>query len=408
MGNDLICEVCLAELNGPILDLGSFPLCDDLVTIGGESIVPAYHQEIQLCEICLTAHQLHPVEKSELFKPNYHYRSALTDDVLNGMKDLVNEVSNKFSITNTTKVLDVGCNDGSLLKFFKDLTGCRTFGIDPTDAIVDAGDWVDHKVQDFFDRNSAENLRKLHGTFDVITFTNVFAHIEDLPALIGALKIVAHDKTIFVIENHYLGAIVKNNQFDTFYHEHPRTYSYQSFKFVAKAFGLDVVSATLTKRYGGNIRVVIGAPDNSILEVSNMDSLFVAEKVLIKAFQDMQNVYEIWKKDAKQKLTELAEAGGLYGKSLPGRAVMLINALDLSSTDMPIVFEKNSSPKNGHYVPGTKIEIHADAEIANYEIENLIIWGWHISDEIVDYLRQVGYKGALWKPLPRFEQISDK
>jgi SAM-dependent methyltransferase len=408
MGYQLICEVCLNQLNGPVLDLGFFPLCDDLVAIGQDFRVPVYHQEIQLCVVCYTAHQLHPVEKSELFKPNYHYRSALTDDVLNGMRDLVNEVSTKFPIYTDTKVLDVGCNDGSLLKIFKDQTGCRTFGIDPTDAIQDAGDWVDHKVQNFFDSNSAERLRNSHGAFDVITFTNVFAHIEDLPALIEALKIVAHDKTVFVIENHYLGSIVKNNQFDTFYHEHPRTYSYQSFKFIAKAFGLNIISAKLTKRYGGNIRVIIGQTENSDNNPNSIDKLFDSEQNLLNTFQKMQQVYEDWKKDAKIKLNELALIGGLYGKSLPGRSVMLINALELSSSDMPVVFEKNSSPKNGHFVPGTSIQIHGDSEIANCEINNLVIWGWHISDEIVSYLRRIGYTGELWKPLPRFERITDR
>jgi SAM-dependent methyltransferase len=408
MGIQLICEVCLDQLEGPILDLGDFPLCDDLVSIGGVSRVPTYHQEIQLCKVCLTAHQLHPVEKSELFKPNYHYRSALTDDVLNGMKDLVTEISSKFLIGNETKVLDVGCNDGSLLKFFKELTGCKTFGIDPTDAIQDAGIWVDYKVQNFFDVSAARKLRDLHGPFDVITFTNVFAHIEDLPALIDALKIVAHDQTIFVIENHYLGSIVKNNQFDTFYHEHPRTYSFQSFVFIAKALGLSVVSATLTKRYGGNIRVIIGQTTDLLSDKEVLAEMFSTERNLLHDFQNMQLVYEGWKRDAKEKLTGLALSGGLYGKSLPGRAVMLINALDISSSEMPIVFEKNSSPKNGHYVPGTNIQIHPDSEIKNYKINNLIIWGWHISDEIVAYLRKSGYKGALWKPLPKFEQITEK
>lgn len=408
MGNQLICEVCLDPLSGPTLDLGYFPLCDDLVAIGKDSRVPTYHQEIQLCKVCLTAHQLHPVEKSELFKPNYHYRSALTDDVLNGMKDLATEISSKFLIGSKTKVLDVGCNDGSLLKFFKELTGCQTFGIDPTDAIQDAGAWVDYKVQNFFDVSAAKELRDLHGPFDVITFTNVFAHIEDLPALIDALKIVAHDKTIFVIENHYLGSIVKNNQFDTFYHEHPRTYSFKSFVFIAQALGLSVISATLTKRYGGNIRVVIGQTKNSLTDKEVAAEFFSSEQALAHQFQNMQVVYENWRQDAKQKVKELTLAGGLYGKSLPGRAVMLINALDISSPEMPVVFEKDSSPKNGHYVPGTNIQIHGDSEIENYQVNNLIIWGWHISEEIVVYLRKIGFEGALWKPLPKFERITER
>ena len=111
----MICEVCLGSLEGPILDLGKFPLCDDLHTVGDNYDVASYNQTIKLCGVCLTAHQLHPVPKIDLFKPNYHYRSALTDDVLHGMKDLVESTLGRISLTGKIKVLDIGCNDGSLL-----------------------------------------------------------------------------------------------------------------------------------------------------------------------------------------------------------------------------------------------------------------------------------------------------
>ena len=67
---------------------------------------------------------------------------------------------------------------------------------------------------------------------DFITFTNVFAHIENLTELIKNIKLISSKETKVIIENHYLGAIFKNSQFDTFYHEHPRTYSLSSFEFI--------------------------------------------------------------------------------------------------------------------------------------------------------------------------------
>ena len=61
-------------------------------------------------------------------------------------------------------------------------------------------------------------------------FTNVFAHIEDLKNLLKNLGLILSENTVLIIENHYLGSIIKKNQFDTFYHEHPRTYSLKSFE----------------------------------------------------------------------------------------------------------------------------------------------------------------------------------
>ena len=95
-------------------------LCDELTTDSTQSLnVQRYHQNIVLCELCFTAHQKFQVPKRELFKPNYHYRAALTKDVLDGMEELVNSSSNFINFNDESNVLDVGCNDGSLLNIFK-------------------------------------------------------------------------------------------------------------------------------------------------------------------------------------------------------------------------------------------------------------------------------------------------
>jgi hypothetical protein len=69
---------------------------------------------------------------------------------------------------------------------------------------------------------------------------------------------------------------------------------------------------------------------------------------------------------------------------------------------MPAVFEQQNSPKVGNYVPGTKIKIQADDELLAIEPEFLIVWAWHIVDEIVRYLDLLGYRGEIWVPLPEF------
>ena len=86
---------------------------------------------------------------------------------------------------------------------------------------------------------------------------------------------------------------------------------------------------------------------------------------------------------------------------------MLINSLDLDATKMPRVFEKPTSPKVGHFVPSTRIEIVSDEYLAEAPEENLIIWAWHIADEILPYLETVGFKGTVWQPLPTFQKIAE-
>ena len=394
-----ICEVCGFSLDGPILNFGSHPLCDDLVQEKSNIEVPKFSQQIQLCSTCLTAHQLHPVEKKYLFKNTYHYRSGLTNDVLSGMNDLVKSVERTIAIDSETVILDVGCNDGSLLGMFKKEFGCRTIGIDPTDAIKESVGLVDASYQDYFDIDSAQKILAAHGKPDVITFTNVFAHIEGLGELLAAIKILCKPSTLLVIENHYLGSILTKNQFDTFYHEHPRTYSAKSFQFIAKSLEMQIVEMTFPKRYGGNIRVMLSGLESGL--VKNLAS--PSEESFNEDFSKLGEYYESWKSHALSALHELAMRGPLHGKSLPGRAVMLISSLQLDVQIMPMIFEQDHSPKVGFLVPGTRIEIKADSEISEIQPNLLIVWSWHIIDEVCEYLENLGFHGEVWVPLPRFE-----
>jgi len=395
----MICEVCEAHYGNFTLNLGSHPLCDDLTPIGTHFEIPKYQQLIALCENCLTAHQVIPVEKELLFKPTYHYRAALTQDVLNGMRALVRDLSSVFTDLNRpATVLDIGCNDGSLLGIFKDEYDCQTIGVDPTGAILVSGNNIDYSFNEYFTNKTAASIKKNHPSIDLISFTNVFAHIENLPELLINLKTLISDTTTLVIENHYLGSILDRNQFDTFYHEHPRTYSLKSFEYVAKSLGLTIVNVTFPSRYGGNIRVTM----NKDGIAADLSLTHIKEQSFLQSFNSLQSIYDSWRSEAQKSLAVLNARGIVHGKSLPGRAVMLINALGVDESTMPVVFEQPKSPKVGNYVPATKIEVLSDGTLMSHNPQVLIVWSWHIIEEIVIYLNALGYRGEIWVPLPEF------
>ena len=131
------CEVCGNQELFDVLDLGLHPMCDDLVEIGSDRICKEFPIEILFCNRCFTAHQRFQVPKLELFPLQYHYRARFTADVLKGMKELVESCEKKFGPVSGKRVVDIGCNDGSLLNIFRD-RGALTYGIEPTGAAVDA------------------------------------------------------------------------------------------------------------------------------------------------------------------------------------------------------------------------------------------------------------------------------
>lgn len=390
------CEVCGNDKLESVLDLGLHPMCDDLVEVSDSRVCKDYPIEILYCPKCRTAHQKYQVPKHELFPMTYHYRARFTADVLDGMRGLVDSCENNFGSLNGKLVLDIGCNDGSLLGFFKE-KGAHTLGIEPTGACEDAINNGHDAICDYLSVDLAKEVIKKYGNPDIITFTNVFAHIEDLRGVLESLKILKKDGTKIVIENHYLGAVLDGNQFDTFYHEHPRTYSYTSFKYMAKTLGLEIESVEFPSRYGGNIRVFIGNSSNFKTSV-NMEELEVREDAYYEGFKTLEKNIQTWLKVKSSELKTYCEKyGKIRAKAFPGRAAILVKMLNLDSDQISKVFEKPGSLKIGHFLPGTRIPIHSDDELISSEDQTspILNLAWHISEEIENYLRDNNFQGDI-------------
>lgn len=389
------CEICGSSELRDVLNLGNHPLCDDLVAIGDARIPAEYPISIAYCATCKTAHQKYQVPKRTLFPESYHYRARHTADVLNGMRQLVEACQNQLGDLKGLKVLDVGCNDGSLLSIFAE-KGAITFGIEPTGAAADAKAAGHEVYHDYLTPSLAARFVEEHGQPDIVTFTNVFAHIEDLSSVLASVRTLMSDTTLLVIENHYLGAVLERHQFDTFYHEHPRTYSLTSFKFIADALGANIVLCEFPARYGGNIRIMMQARANSA--PFDLTQHQAREETFEQGLAEMARRIPLWKQAKRDEINQIvAEYGPLPGKAFPGRAAILVKLLNLDENAVSAVYEKPTSMKVGHYLPGTRIPILSDDAFDDRSSKEapLLNLAWHISPEIHAYMRKQGFGGTI-------------
>ena len=392
------CEVCDSINLTSVLNLGTHPMCDDLIPIGSTSKCEEYPVEILYCSVCDTAHQKYQVPKYKLFPQSYHYRSRFTADVLTGMQALVDSADTFVGSLAGRVVVDVGCNDGSLLDKFA-AKGARTIGIEPTGAYQDAEGRGHLIMNDFFNESTAKKIIESQHSIDIITFTNVFAHIEDLHGLLRSLKILMHENTVLIVENHYLGAVLDTNQFDTFYHEHPRTYSLHSFMHIARTLGREVIRVEFPQRYGGNIRVMIGKSGHQNKESSSQIETYLHKEAgFMNKFKEMDTFINLWKKDKKAEIDTLRSLHGkLRAKAFPGRAAIIVKLLGLSEAEIECVYERPGSLKVGNYLPGTRIPIRSDDELFDHidNINVLVNFAWHIPVEIEEYLRKNSFIGKI-------------
>ena len=385
------CEICNSKKYlVKTLNLGSLPLVDDLIKINSKKKSKLYKTQILYCNKCYTAYQKYNVKKKILFPNQYHYRSSLTNDVIMGMEGLVKDTKKFVNTYKNKVVLDVGCNDGILLSRFK-REKAITVGIEPTGAAYEAKKKGHDIFKDYINLKTVNKIKKKYNQIDIITFTHVFAHIDNLKYLISCVKKLMNKNTILVIENHYLGSVLEKKQFDTFYHEHPRTSSQRSFIKIAKKIRANLIHCSFPKRYGGNIRVVITKSKNNKIKIKNESSYFHRLKKL-------QASMEKWKKRKREQLILLSNKyGPLSAKAFPGRASILIKLLNINEKVISEVYEKPNSKKIGHYLPGTSIPIKSDNKFLNKinKIKIIINLAWHINKEIRIYLRKMGYKGKI-------------
>lgn len=377
------CQICKKKLS-KLFSLGKHPLCDDLIKINSKKKNILYPIDLKFCKNCLIVFQKFQIKKKTLFPKNYHYRAKFTEDVVNGQKSLVKSIINKYGALKNKKILDIGCNDGTLLNLFK-AENAKTYGVEPTNAFKEAK--INHEIiNDFFNFETGQKIKRKIKNIDYITFTNVFAHINNLDETLKTLKLLVSKNTKIIIENHYLGSVIEKNQFDTFYHEHPRTYSFQSLFNIAKKINLNIEHFEFPKRYGGNIRVFIG--ENSTNK--NLNNVYKKEKFFFKELLKIKKKLNIWKTKKKKQIDQIInKCGPIPAKAFPGRAAILIKLLNLNTNHLSGAFEKPNSKKIGYNIPGTKIPILSDKLLKKNLTKQkpIINLAWHIEKEIKNYLK---------------------
>jgi hypothetical protein len=385
------------------MNLGKLPIPDDLVPIGDNRVCETYPTEILFCDTCKTAQQRWELPTTKVFHPDYHYRAVNTMDVLLGMQQLVDTIEKRHGSLKNIKVLDVGCNDGCLLDVFKH-RGAITTGIEPTNAADDAANKGHGIDKAFLDIIEAQRYVKTYGSPDIITFTNVFAHIPNLTGLLACLDIIRGPTTRIVIENHYLGAVLDRKQFDTFYHEHLRTYSYTSFLHIAQSLNCGIEWVEFPARYGGNIRVCL-TPLLMSKGHAEKNETRIGHRAPEANFKFRLGVLDRqvkeWQKNKRaQLLLEIDHQSMAWtpipAAAFPGRAAVLFILLGMDERHISGVYEIPISKKIGNYVPGTRIPILSDDDFPWHKYDGAVLnTAWHIADEIEHRWRAKGFKGKM-------------
>lgn len=206
------------------------------------------------CKNCLNIQINETVDPNILYK-NFKYVSAITHGLADHFKEFAAECFKVNKLSNKDLILDIGSNDGSLLKPFKSL-GCKVLGVEPAielaNKITDTGI---NTIGQFFNHSLAKEIKKKYGVPKIITCNNTIANIDNLNDFCLGIKELTGDDTLIYIETQYGMDVLKKNLIDTIYHEHLNYFTIKSISYLFAKHGLYVSSHTLLTNKGGSIRM---------------------------------------------------------------------------------------------------------------------------------------------------------
>jgi len=403
------CQICSSKNLIKIINLGDQPLANSLQKKTKEK----YSQEkfpiiVVRCEDCTLLQIDYIVDQNKVYHLDYPYLPGITKTVDNEQKELSDYLFENLELKKTDTVLDIGSNDGSLLKHFRS-KGLNVVGIEPTNIAKLANDNGIFTLQSFFNLEVVKNIISNKGKAKLITSTNVFAHMSTLGDVMDGIVEALDDNGFFCFENHYIMEVIEKVQYDTFYHEHLRTYSLISLIKLFEMYNLTLYHAQLVTRYGGSIRCIVSKKQKNqtdslkkLLEIEN-EKLVKNKEKTYKDF--VQNINQS-KKDLTEKLSEIKSKNlTIIGKSCPARAVVLLNYCNLDENNLDFIAEQPTSLKLNYYIPGTNLEIVNDDILLEKKPDYVLLLAWHLSEPIIKKWKKKGLKSKFIIPLPKVRII---
>jgi SAM-dependent methyltransferase len=401
------CQVCGSSQSHLVIDMGLTPLVNTLPPIDLDPPVDCvYDLALVQCESCSLVQLRFAPAMESVFPASYPYLSGLTTPLVKNFQSQAMEVM-KFLGENFTdrkyRVLDIGSNDGSLLRCYLDL-GCDVYGIEPTQAADVANSNGITTLKAYFDQESVAIAAREIGRVSLVTATNVFAHIPNPMEILHNISEILDDNGIFVSENHYFPDLVDQLQIDTIYHEHLRYYTVTSIEALLNRGGFDLIRVQKIGSHGGSVRIWAARKgtlpiDASVAEIKEQEAMTgINDGRFIKEFDAL---VKAWRNELRAVMTSLSMEGArIGGIGAPSRAVTLISYVGLNHNDLIAIGEKTGSMKIGKRIPTTRIPIIDEEQLLSMQPTHLLLLSWHMSEDLMVNIRSKGFKGHFILPLP--------
>lgn len=406
-----ICRFCGEPLRFTFVDLGKSPLCQTVLGCGElDRMEPFYPLHVFVCGNCFLV-QLEEFVSPEHIFTEYAYFSSYADSWLKHAKDYTRLMIERFKLGRDSFVVEVASNDGYLLQYFVE-EKIPALGIEPAKNVAKVA--VERGIPtltEFFGIKIAEQLRGEGKQADLIAGNNVLAQVPDINDFVGGLKILLKPTGVITIEFPHLMRLMKENQFDTIYHEHFSYFSFISAEKIFAAHGLTLFDVEELPTHGGSLRIYARHAENDSLPVGER-AREMSEREISAGFMKLETYSAFGEqvKETKRKLLDFLIDARRAGKTIagygaPGKGNTLLNYCGIRADFLDYTVDRNPY-KHGKFLPGTHIPIHPVERIRETKPDFVLILPWNFKDEIMSQMAEIRQWGGKFViPIPEVEII---
>lgn len=396
------CRVCDSPNMTPYLDLGMMPLSNNLASSSTDPIHgEKYPLKVLFCDECGLSQLSIVIEPEVMFK-NYVYRSSISQGYIDHCNEMAVQLKEKYNLGKDSFHIDIAGNDGALLNEFKKVVGGKVLNVDPAENLAAICDALEiPTLTKFWGRQAALTILQQYGQADLITATNVFAHVDDISEFIQACELVLKPTGVLVMEFPYLIDFIENKEFDTIYFEHLSYFSIKPLNILCQKNCVKLMEVEKQEIHGGSVRVTIGfGPQGKSVrnfirnEEEYYSSFHVYRKFAFNVMESIHNFYDC--------IYRLPGKVGAFAASAKGNT--LLNSAGLTVGKIRYIVDETSE-KIGKYSPGTFIPIISIEDMMKNPVDYLIILSWNFKDEIIRKCKKAGFKGKFIIPIPEIQII---
>lgn len=390
------CMNCGASDLHRFLDLGEQPNGNRFPEAADVSPEPVFPFAMLVCRSCWQV-QLEEFPSMEFLFGDHPYITGVNQPVVTHFEQLVDRTLDKFEVAPRSLVIDIGCNDGTLLRTFEK-RGLRVLGVDPgkrTGQLCrQAGTTV---CETFWNHDTGRALRQLNLRPALISATAVFYHVQDIHDFIRGLKEVMTDDTLFVAQCVNLRDVIERCQFDHFYHEHTMIHGIAPLRGLFEKHGLRIIDVDFYDIHGGSFVLYAGTSANPHPTTPAVEAAVTAE---VDAGLQEVATYDAFARRVEQNREDLLgllrerKAAGrtIWALGAPLKGSTLLNYCGIGPELVECAVEVNPL-KIGRLTPGTHIPI-VDESTVGREPDDYLVLAWNFLDFFVDKYRPFLERGG--------------